>query len=144
MTHSFTTITFFTDGGARGNPGPAASGAYSPELGEFKLYLGTATNNQAEYTAIVLALEQAVAYQANHSSLQQIDFFMDSELAVKQLKREYKVRNPELQKLFLKVWNLTTKFQKVTFTHVRREKNKDADRLVNAAIDEALSSHLTT
>ncbi|MFA6475201.1 MAG: ribonuclease HI family protein [Patescibacteria group bacterium] len=134
-----TTITFFTDGGARGNPGPAASGAYSPELGEFKKYLGHATNNQAEYTAIILALEAAVAYQQDHPQLQEIKFFMDSELAVKQLKREYKVKNPELQKLFLKVWNLTTKFHKVTFTHVRREYNKDADRLVNEAIDEALT-----
>jgi ribonuclease HI len=131
-------ITFFTDGGARGNPGPAASGAYSPELGEFKRYLGVATNNQAEYTAIVMALEAAVDYQSKHPELQEVNFFMDSELAVKQLKREYKVKNLELQKLFLKVWNLTTKFKKVTFTHVRREYNKEADRLVNEAIDAAL------
>lgn len=132
-------VTFYTDGGARGNPGPAGSGAYSPELGEFKRYLGVATNNQAEYTAIIMALEQAVAYQANHPKLQEVNMFMDSELAVRQLKREYKVKNPELQKLFVKVWNLTTKFKKVTFTHVRREYNKDADRLVNEAIDEAIN-----
>lgn len=138
MTQVYSTITFFTDGGARGNPGPAASGAYSPELGEFKRYLGTATNNQAEYTAIILALEAAVAYQQQHPELQEINFFMDSELAVKQLKREYKVKNPELQKLFVQVWNLTTKFKRVTFTHVRREFNKEADRLVNEAIDAAL------
>lgn len=139
---TMTKVTFYTDGGARGNPGPAGSGAYSPELGEFKRYLGVATNNQAEYTAIIMALEQAAAYQANHPKLQEVNMFMDSELAVRQLKREYKVKNPELQKLFVKVWNLTTKFKKVTFTHVRREFNKDADRLVNEAIDEVTQSAL--
>ena len=138
MTTNFTRVTFHTDGGARGNPGPAASGAYSPELGEFKKFLGHATNNVAEYTAIIMALEAAVAYQVEHPELQTVAMFMDSELAVKQLKREYKVKHPELQKLFLKVWNLTTKFKSVTFTHVRREFNKEADRLVNEAIDEAI------
>lgn len=132
-------VTFYTDGGARGNPGPAGSGAYSPELGEFKRYLGVATNNQAEYTAIIMALEQAVSYQANHPQLQEVHCFMDSELAVKQLRREYKVKNLELQKLFVKVWNLTTKFKKVTFTHVRREQNQAADRLVNEAIDAGIA-----
>ncbi|HBY73399.1 MAG TPA: ribonuclease H [Candidatus Kerfeldbacteria bacterium] len=133
-------VTFFTDGGARGNPGPAASGAYSPELGEFKRYLGVATNNQAEYTAIIMALEAAYHYQQQHPQLQEVNMFMDSELAVRQLNRVYKVKNPELQKLFVKVWNLTTKFKKVTFTHVRREQNKEADRLVNEAIDSAIAS----
>lgn len=141
MTSHLTRVTFFTDGGARGNPGPAGSGAYSPELGEFKKYLGTATNNQAEYTAIVMALEAAHHSQQQHPTLQTVNMFMDSELAVKQLNREYKVKNPELQKLFVKVWNLTTKFKKVTFTHVRREYNKDADRLVNEAIDAGIASN---
>lgn len=144
MMKPLTSVTFFTDGGARGNPGPAASGAYSPELGEFKRYLGVATNNQAEYTAIIIALEQAAAYQANHPELQTVKLFMDSELAVKQLRREYKVKNAELQKLFVRVWNLTTKFKQVTFTHVRREYNKEADRLVNEAIDEHLSLTLSS
>jgi len=130
-----TVITFFTDGGSRGNPGPSASGAFSPELGEFKRYLGIATNNQAEYTAIVMAMEEAIKYQAQHPELTEIQFFMDSELAVKQLNRIYRVKDPTLQKLFVQVWNMTTKFKKVTFTHVRREKNKEADRLVNECLD---------
>ncbi len=131
-------ITIHTDGGARGNPGPAGSGVFSPELGEIKKYLGVATNNQAEYTAVVLAMQAAVEYKNAHPEYTEIHFFLDSELIVKQMKREYKVKNPELQKLFMQVWNLTTQFKKVTFTHVRREYNKDADRLVNEAIDEAL------
>lgn len=131
-------ITIYTDGGARGNPGPAGSGVFSPELGEIKKYLGVATNNQAEYTAVVLAMQAAVEYKNAHPEYTEIHFFLDSELIVKQMKREYKVKNPELQKLFMQVWNLTTQFKKVTFTHVRRQYNKDADRLVNEAIDEAL------
>lgn len=134
----YSSVTFFTDGGARGNPGPAAAGAFSPELGEFKRYLGVATNNQAEYTAIVLAMEAAKAYQLQHPELTTLRFFMDSELAVKQLNREYKVRDPHLQKLFIKVWNAMQSFKSVTFTHVPRERNKEADRLVNEAIDAAL------
>lgn len=140
---TYNKVTFFTDGGARGNPGPAAAGAYSPELGEFKRYLGVATNNQAEYTAIILALEAAKAYQQKHPELTEIQFFMDSELAVKQLNREYKVRDAILQKLFVQVWNAMHSFKTVTFQHVRREYNKEADRLVNEAIDEAQRSAVT-
>lgn len=136
-------ITFFTDGGARGNPGPAASGAYSEEVGEFKRYLGKATNNQAEYTAIIIALEAAEQYCKTHPDVTEVKMFMDSELCVKQLNREYKVKDPTLQQLFLRVWNLTLKFKRVTFTHVRREFNKQADRLVNEAIDQALHEALT-
>lgn len=137
----YCTVTFFTDGGSRGNPGPSASGAYSPELGGFKLFLGLATNNQAEYQAIVLAFEQALAYQRVHPELQELIFFMDSELAVKQLNREYRVKDPTLQKLFLKIWNASQHFKKVTYTHVRREYNKEADRLVNEALDQAAAQN---
>ncbi len=132
----YTVVTFFTDGGARGNPGPAASGVHSPELGSFKRYLGVATNNQAEYDAIILALEQAMTYQTKHPELQTLHFFMDSELAVKQLRREYKVRNPILQKLFVKIWNMMLQFAQVTFTHVPRERNRQADKLVNEVLDD--------
>ncbi|EKD76467.1 MAG: hypothetical protein ACD_43C00102G0002 [uncultured bacterium] len=97
-----------------------------------------ATNNQAEYTAIILALEAAQVYQKIHPELTTIHFFMDSELAVKQLKREYKVRDAKLQKLFVQVWNAMQSFRLVTFQHVPREQNKAADRLVNEAIDAAL------
>lgn len=136
----YSKVTFFTDGGARGNPGPAASGAFSPELGEFKRSLGVATNNQAEYDAIILAFEQALAYQKQHPELQTVEFFMDSELAVRQLNREYRVKNMELQKLFVKVWNASQRFKRVTYTHVPRERNKQADRLVNEALDNVHQS----
>lgn len=137
---NLTSITFYTDGGARGNPGPAGSGAYSPELGEFKEYMGTATNNQAEYNALLMAMTAAVEYKSTHPELEEVNVFMDSELIVKQMKREYKVKNSELQTYFVKIWNLNTQFKRVTFTHVRREYNKEADRLVNEAIDAALNS----
>lgn len=131
-------ITFYTDGGARGNPGPAGAGVYSLQFGERKRYLGVATNNQAEYTALLMAFEAAVEYKSQHPEYTEVECFMDSELIVKQMNREYKVKNAELQTYFVKIWNLTTQFKKVTFTHVRRENNKEADRLVNQAIDEAL------
>lgn len=131
-------IIAFTDGGARGNPGPAASGAYLTDehgkvLKEHGRYLGHQTNNFAEYSAIIDALTHAQELGAD-----EVAMFMDSELAVKQLNGEYKVKNPGLAVLFMKVHNLRLHFKKVTFTHVRREKNKDADRLVNEAIDRHL------
>lgn len=133
------TITIFTDGGARGNPGPAASGVHSPEMGDFKLYLGETTNNQAEYRAVLLAMQEAVKFKKQYPEVEEIQFFLDSELIVKQMKREYRVRDLNLQKHFVQIWNLMTQFKKVTYTHVPRAQNKQADRLVNEAIDEAFS-----
>jgi ribonuclease HI len=131
-------LIIYTDGGARGNPGPAGLGVYITDedgnvLLEHSRFLGDRTNNQAEYMAILDALRQAQVLGA-----EEVDMRMDSELAVKQLNHEYKVKNSELAELFLKVWNMTQMFKKVTFTHVRREKNKEADRLVNVAIDRHL------
>ena len=123
----------YTDGGARGNPGPAGIGVFIKDVAEYKEYIGKATNNQAEYRAVILALEKAKELGG-----EELDFYLDSELVVKQIKREYKVKHPNLAPLFLKVWNLSMGFKKVSFTHVRREKNKQADRLVNEAIDEHL------
>lgn len=125
-----------TDGGARGNPGPAGIGAVlqiNSQKKLFKKYLGEATNNQAEYQAIILGLEEA--RQAGATS---VDCFLDSELVVKQLNREYKVKNKELAPLFVKVWNLSQQFERVTFKHVYREDNQEADCLVNEAVDEEL------
>lgn len=129
-------IKIFTDGGSRGNPGPAASGAvlYSEdgeEIATVHKYLGIDTNNQAEYTAIVIGLEKAKLLGAKI-----IDLYMDSELAVKQLKGEYRVKNPEIAKRFLEVKNLITCFDSVKIKHVRRELNKAADALVNKVLDE--------
>ncbi len=131
-------LIIHTDGGARGNPGPAGLGVYvtDPEgrvVLEHCRYIGETTNNQAEYRAVVDALEHAKQLGA-----EEIDFFLDSELVVRQLNRQYKVRDADLAPLFLQVWNLSTGFRKVTFTHVRREANKAADRLVNQAIDRHL------
>jgi len=128
--------TLYTDGGARGNPGPAGIGAVlniDGEKSEFKKYIGETTNNQAEYQALILGLEKA-----REAKVEEIDCFLDSELVVKQLNRQYKVKNPDIAKVFVKVWNLAQQFKKITFKHVFREDNKEADRLVNEAIDEKL------
>lgn len=124
----------YTDGGARGNPGPAGIGVVIDISGEkkyFKEFIGHATNNQAEYMAVILALEKAKGL-----GVSTIDFFMDSELICNQLKRIYKVKDQELGILFVKAWNLIQEFKKVTFRHVMRGDNKEADGLVNQAIDE--------
>jgi len=125
-----------TDGGARGNPGPAGIGAVikiGDEIHEFKEYIGETTNNQAEYRALILALTKAKLLNAS-----EVECFLDSELVVKQLKREYKVKDKDLATLFLKVWNLSAEFKKISFHHVYRENNKHADQLVNEAIDSYL------
>ncbi len=132
-------VRIYTDGGARGNPGPAASGAVIKELKAGKegaviatasKFLGKDTNNQAEYTAIIIGLEKAHRLRA-----QSVEVYMDSELAVKQLSGKYRVKNPEIAKRFLEVKNLMQHFDRVTFTHVRREKNKEADAIVNKVLD---------
>ena len=127
----------YTDGGARGNPGPAASGFVIYKGGEIIAregkYLGVATNNQAEYNAILLGLEKA-----QNLKITELDCFLDSELVVKQLKLEYKVKNKDLAAIFLKAWNLSKKFKRVKFHHIPREKNKEADKLVNEILDKHL------
>lgn len=128
-------LTIYTDGGARGNPGPAGIGIVIKSGGktvkEYGEYIGRATNNQAEYKALISALESAEEMGA-----EEIDLNMDSELIVKQLKGEYKVRASELAPLFLKVHNLRAGFKKFSVRHIPREKNKEADKLVNEAIDK--------
>ena len=124
-----------TDGGSRGNPGPAAIGAVLKDeagvvVAEISEYIGATTNNQAEYRAVVAAIEKAKKLGA-----EELDFFLDSELVVKQLKREYRVRDKDLAPLFMKIYNACMSFKKVTFKHVRRELNVEADKLVNEALD---------
>lgn len=135
-------VRLYTDGGARGNPGPAGAGAVlkvvkdgeEEVVDSLKKFLGETTNNQAEYKALILGLERAKSL-----GVKTVEAFMDSQLAVKQLNREYKVKDAELGKRFLEVWNLAQGFDGVTFTHIRREKNSEADALVNEAIDEHTS-----
>jgi ribonuclease HI len=125
-----------TDGGARGNPGPAGVGAvFSDEdgqiLAEFNDYIGEATNNVAEYRALIFALEKAKDFKTS-----EIECRLDSELVVKQLNGQYKVKDPNLKELFNIVQGLIF-FKPISFLHVRRELNKKADKLVNQAIDLA-------
>lgn len=127
-------LIIFTDGGARGNPGPAGIGVVIKSGGktvkEYGKYIGETTNNQAEYQALISALQSAKEMGAT-----EIQLFMDSELIVKQLKGEYRVRDAGLAPLYLKVHNLRAGFSKFFVSHVPREKNKEADKLVNEAID---------
>ncbi len=128
----------YTDGGARGNPGHAGIGAVvvdktTGKRHHFKRYIGKTTNNQAEYRALLLALEKVKEMGGTH-----VECFMDSELVCKQMLRQYKVRDVHLAPLFLQVWNISTGFKKITFAHIPRERNKEADTLVNEAIDEHL------
>jgi ribonuclease HI len=128
-------LTIFTDGGSRGNPGPAAIGAviFDEEkkvIAEVSECIGVTTNNQAEYRAVIAALEKAIQFKAS-----ELVFYLDSELVVKQLRREYKLKNPDFAPLFLKIHNLTVGYKKVTYYHIPREKNKHADKLVNIALD---------
>lgn len=131
-------IEINTDGGARGNPGPAGMGVVIKNdhgliIARLKGYLGEVTNNVAEYSALIRGLEEAVVLQATHLQIN-----MDSELVVRQMQGRYKIKEPTLQKLAQRVILLLKQFESATFTHVRREFNKEADRLVNEAIDEAL------
>lgn len=128
-------LIIYTDGGARGNPGPAGIGVVIKEGGkivkEYGKYIGETTNNQAEYRALISALQSAKEMGGT-----EIDLNMDSELIVKQLKGEYRVRDAGLSPLYLQVHNLRAGFRKFFVTHIRREKNKEADGLVNEAIDK--------
>jgi len=135
------TFTIRTDGGARGNPGPAAIGAVilgekGAILKEISEYIGEATNNEAEYRAVIAALKKLKAMVGKNQTKQAlVQIFADSELLVKQLNGEYKIEHPNVQPLFLELWNLKVDFGKVTFQAVPREQNKAADRLVNEALD---------
>jgi len=125
----------FTDGGSRGNPGPAAygfvleaeDGTVLDARGEA---IGVATNNVAEYSALVAGLERAVEV-----GVDELDVVSDSELLVKQMRGEYKVKNRALQELFLDASRLARRMQRVSYIAVRREHNELADSLVNEALD---------
>lgn len=135
-----TKLTTFTDGGSRNNPGPAACGVVIQDEKENIIfqgskYLGTATNNQAEYGALVMALSKAKDLFENKKE-KEIICYLDSELVVKQLNREYKVKDEKMKELYIEVCNLCSHFDKVEFIHIRREKNKLADKLVNEELDK--------
>ncbi len=126
------------DGASRGNPGPAGAGvaffdAAGRLIGEAGKYLGTATNNEAEYQGLLLGLDIAAAH-----GLRDLDVAADSELLVKQLNGQYKVRHPRLQPLHAAVCEKAARLGRVTFRHVYREENTEADRMSNEAIDRRL------
>jgi len=132
-----TKLKIFTDGGARGNPGPAGIGVVILDergrvIKEISEYIGEVTNNQAEYKALIVGLAEAKKLGA-----ERIEVFLDSELAVKQLNREYRVKDKDLAPLFLQVYNISLGFKKIVFKHIFREKNELADKLVNQALDKA-------
>ena len=129
------------DGGARGNPGPAGIGVTirTPRgkvLADISEAIGHATNNVAEYTAVKRALERAAELGADDVLIR-----TDSKLLVEQLKGNYRVKNPTLQRLHAEVRRLAKRFPKIAYEHVPRERNKRADQLVNLAIDAWLSEH---
>lgn len=130
----------YTDGGARGNPGPAAIGVAIYEAGRineplktFGKYLGETTNNQAEYRALIAGLEMCKALNASH-----VVCYMDSELVVRQITGVYKIKEAGLKELAMDAIRLKNNFDIVEFKHVPREKNKLADRLVNECLDNEL------
>lgn len=131
-------IVMYSDGGSRGNPGPSALGVYIETLDKrFGEFLGTKTNNEAEYAAIVFGLKKIKALLGKEKSKKTaVECRMDSELAMKQMNHVYKIENEKLQPYFLEVWNLMLDFKEVTFVHVRREFNAIADAEANRAMDE--------
>ena len=131
-----------TDGGSRGNPGPAAIGAVIKSADgslkkEYGQSIGIMTNNDAEYQAVIFALKKLKALigkeKAAHAS---VLVQMDSELIERQLNGHFKIMDERMGKYFVKIWNLKMDFASVVFEHVYREANSSADRMVNAALDK--------
>ena len=127
-------VTVFSDGGARGNPGPAAIGVVITRgkeiLEEFGTYIGEATNNQAEYRALMAGLDRARKYTDTD-----VTCVLDSELVVRQMTGQYKIKSEELRKLAHQAKALEGEYRTVRYEHTRREGNVRADTLVNQALD---------
>ncbi len=135
-------IIIYTDGGSRGNPGKAAVGVLfcnekKQSFKEYSEYLGdNLTNNEAEYQAVIFALQKFKAvFGKKLAESSEVEIKSDSELLVKQLNAEYKILEPNIQSLFMTVWNLKLDFKKIKFSLVKRENNAAADKLVNEALD---------
>jgi ribonuclease HI len=129
-------LRLFTDGAARGNPGPAGLGLVIEDATGQRLwggcrYLGVATNNQAEYLALIAGLRKAAEWAPRR-----LEVYMDSELVVRQLNGQYRVKNADLRPLHAQAIALLSAFPEVTIRHVPREQNRGADALANQAIDE--------
>ena len=131
----------YTDGGSRGNPGPSAIGVvFTDEKGkiikEYAQKIGRATNNEAEYEAIIFALQKAkLLFGKKKAKNIKLEIRADSEFVVKQLNGKYKVLDRKIEVLFLRAWNLKIDFNEVIFKHIPRAENREADKLVNQALD---------
>ena len=129
-------ITINIDGGSRGNPGPGAIGVYFSNGKQYMKDIGVCTNNEAEYSAFIFALYKVKAVFGKEKAKQMdIEIKSDSELLVKQLNGEYKIKNENIQKLFIEAWNKKIDFKNLKITLIPREENKQADKLVNIALD---------
>ena len=130
-------IVMFTDGGSRGNPGPAGIGIWIETLDKrYGEYIGETTNNVAEYAALIYGLKKLKQLLGKDKTKQyEIECNLDSELVVKQMNHEYKLKEEYIQKNFIEIWNLSLDFKNVIFKHIPREENKIADSLVNEALD---------
>lgn len=140
-------ITIYTDGGSRGNPGKAAIGVVfcnekEQVIKKYGEYLGdNLTNNEAEYSAVIFALKKFKSlFGKSIAETSEVEVRSDSELLVKQMNGEYKLSDEKIQKFFIEIWNLKIDFKGVKFKAIPREKNKEADRMVNEALDAQGSS----
>jgi len=137
-------VKIYCDGGARGNPGPAALGVViqiGKKSEEYFQFLGPLTNNEAEYQAALFGLKKLKHLVGKKEAKEiVVDVYSDSELLVKQISGLYRIREERLGSLFISLWNLTLDFKKVHFHSIPREENQKADTLVNQALDEAARS----
>ncbi len=135
-------LIIYTDGGSRGNPGPAGVGAVisnekNQPIKEYSKDIGVRTNNEAEYEAVIFALQKVKQlFGKEKTKNYEIEIRMDSELVARQLGGKYKIIEEKLLPLFIKIWNLRMDFSKIEFVEIPREKNKEADRLANEAMDK--------
>ena len=134
------TLRLFTDGASRGNPGPAALGVVIEDdqgmrLRTFHRYIGKATNNVAEYKALIDGLKAIAQWKPDR-----VEVYLDSKLVVEQVNGKYRVKNAELGKLIGEVTDLKKQFPDIEFKHVEREKNRGADKLANMALDERVKN----
>ncbi|MBI4122054.1 MAG: ribonuclease HI family protein [Parcubacteria group bacterium] len=139
-------FTIHADGGARGNPGPAGAGAvirdeFGVSVANVSQFLGTRTNNYAEYEAVILAFEALTKLvPSEEREMTEVMVKLDSELIVKQMNGAYKVRHPILKEQKARLAQVAAAFGAVSFVHVPREENTDADALANAAMDRGVES----
>ena len=135
-------IIVYTDGGSRGNPGPSALGAVLKDekektLKKYSQFIGQATNNQAEYRAMIFALKKIKALLGKKTVENlEVEIRSDSELLISQLQGKYKILDKNIQDLFIKIWNLKIDYKNVGFVLIPREENQEADKLANEALDQ--------